>query len=196
MSVISWFDCASVKLQATPTFSLEHSTRILPQLENDTLFTQLKTGSSIQQISDTLWDLTPHTMTSAIFKLDALLCLQHLQLSFGQTPLGSVRLCGSSLRRNPLQREPLDSAAKFVLSRFAYQHRVDDELVLDCPLSHVRCVINSNLLLQALYRCSSAPQGLCSTTRSGCRDESDKSCLDRIAELTGHTAGVLEIVGF
>ena len=161
MSVVAWLDREGVGLQVTPTFSPERALRGMPQLKNETLLALLKTGCRVREFNDMLYQCYPDAEGYPIFRLDLLLCLQEIELLFGAvaSPLGSVRLSGS-LRHNPLQRKPLtaDTEQRYVLSRFAYQHRVEGELVLDCPLSDVRCIPTSELLMQVLFRVGREPQ--------------------------------------
>ncbi len=161
MSVVAWLDRDGVALRVAPTFSAVRAFRNMPQLEHTTLLAKLKKGCCVREFNDTLYRCYPRAAGYPIFKLDILLCLREIELIFGAvaSPLGGIRLSGS-LWRNPLQRQPLAGQApeRYILSRFAYQHRVDDELVLDCPLSDVRCVVTSDLLAQVLFRCGRESQ--------------------------------------
>lgn len=191
MSVVGWLDCEGVSLQATPSFSLPRALRHVPQLDNEALLAKLKVGCSVRDISDALYSSHPETALRAIFRLDGMLCLRQLQLCFGtsKATLGHVRLCGM-LRRSPLQRQSLADDKKYVLSRFAYQHRVDSETVLDCPLSNIRCVIASELLARTLYRANQKPQNP-ATLLALTQDDDERQAL---AELLGVLVqcGVLE----
>ena len=194
MSVIAWLDRDGVALRTTPTFSVERGRRNMPQLENETLLAKLKTGCCVREFSDYLHRCYPDARDYPIFKLDVLLCLRELELAFGAvaSPLGSVRLVGL-LRRNPLQRRPLNTEARYVLSRFAYQHRVEGEWLLDCPLSDVQCVIASDLLARVLFCCGREAQSV-STLLELAQDEVEHAGL---VELLGVLArqGVLIAVG-
>ena len=182
MSVIGWLDREGVSLQTTPSFSRERIVKFIPQLGNEELLVKLKAGCSVRDISDALYVSHPDTAMRATFRLDGLLCLRQLQLCFGtsKASLGKVRLCGM-LRRNPLQRQALDMTARLVLSRFAYQHRVDSETVLDCPLSNMRCIITSEVLLRTLYHANQKPQTP-ATLLALAQDDDERQAL---AELLG-----------
>ena len=163
---MSWHKQGDIQVKLTPYFDQASFAKSIPGPLQGPLLNLLKEdgASSVQNIHDLIWDtLSSHGQTEvlkSLFQLDTLFCTHHLQLQFGPrglTPLATLRACGQP-NPIPVARacwDERDHARRtIILSRFAYFHRFGHELILERPLAHLRCAINSELLHQILFACS------------------------------------------